>query len=210
MAYDESIIGARKLDRDDLSRRHEENDSPFAHGDPEIPSAVVAALSGGPLTEAAEQNAIDESSGRNTSVPDTTPYACDPQWGSPLQTTIQPPVDSIPIGIPEDTGSPEHAAVDDISEIIVPDQGDIMSEDEDWRDKLVDGLYTETARQIAKQRREARAKGTRPRVSFTATLSSALVEDNIVQSLVERLQEHGWTVTHDFNSAVPEFTVLLS
>lgn len=68
MAYDESIIGARKLDRDDLSRRHEENDSPFAHGDPEIPSAVAVALRGGPLTEAAEQNEIDDED------PVTSPY----------------------------------------------------------------------------------------------------------------------------------------
>ncbi|MGB4762469.1 MAG: hypothetical protein WBP12_03905 [Candidatus Saccharimonas sp.] len=143
------------------------------------------------MDPAAAQNAIDEHGCRDASIPDDSIYRGVPQWDGPR--AVQAPAQTN----------------DGISDIIVPEQGDIMSEVEDWRDKLVDGLNTETARQIAKQRREARAKGTRPRVSFTATLSSALVEDDIMQSLVERLEQHGWTVTHDFNSENPEFTVHL-
>ncbi len=205
-------------------REGSEYGSPFSDDDLEMTPAVVAALSGGPLSDVLHENTIREGG------------CVDTRWSD---------VPSIPIGIPEDidttpdentppdqeerkerrrtVGQPDpniEAVFDDESDVDdvvdVPSRTECFVERDEWigdhAQELADRYWTEAARTIAKARQTARANNVEPPVEFELVFDGIpprLAVDT-TRILLDRFRSLGWDVDRRLDGEDDSLEIQLS
>lgn len=190
---------------DSISYREGLDESPFAHGDPDVDQRVAVAFGGGPLAEAGEQNEITE-------------HGCvDSRWSD---------TPSILIGIPEDIGNrPDESTTPDQGErnkrqrtigqpdpnietvfedeshtTDIPTREQCVDELEAWEVLKVeaDRILEEFAVKIQHERATARAYCQRPPVTFTYDIprgkGMSYIAEGLGTLISRSIERAGWSL----------------
>ncbi|MGB4767948.1 MAG: hypothetical protein WBP22_01705 [Candidatus Saccharimonas sp.] len=210
-----SILDGLENNQDDLNRRHEENDIPLVCSNPdEVHPAVAAALSGGPLSEAAELNAINEEGCRDAGVPDESIYAGVPQWDGPSGARVTPPIGALDQKIAEIRFDDTDDEPAEPPTPTIPTKQEVLDTYTAWRDARITESVAEVARQISEQRNTAQTAGTKPPCEFVVTLPVKSMSLGVLQRLLDLLIAADWSCDHNYGDRAAgsdtEFTISLS